>query len=128
MVAAGDLFELHVESDPTGLSTIRGFVRAIARSIDADAERSDDIQLIVSEICSEILEAGGSELHIAVRRTDGTLDVSVDGVGATVSMDGQDKTFRRELLQTLSPDTAWGAAGARFTVTVSGADRLELDG
>ena len=115
---ADDVFELHVGGDPTGLSTIRVFVRAIARTLDADAERIDDVQLIVSEICSELLEAGGRELHVAVRRANGTLDVSVDGVGASVSMDGEDKAFRRELLETLSPDTAWGPEGARFRVMV----------
>lgn len=118
MGEADEVFELHVGGDPTGLSTIRVFVRAVARSVDADAERVDDVQLIVSEICSELLEAGGRELHIAVRRADGTLDVSVDGVGASVSMDGEAKAFRRELLQTLSPDTAWGPAGARFRLRV----------
>ncbi len=121
MGGSHELFELHVEGDPTGLSTIRVFVRAIARSVDADAERVDDLQLIVSEICSELLEAGGRELDVAVRRDDGALDVSVDGVGASVSMGGQDKTFRRELLRTLSPDVAWGAAGARFRVSVRAA-------
>jgi anti-sigma regulatory factor (Ser/Thr protein kinase) len=116
-------FELHVEGDPTGLSTIRVFVRAIARSVDADAERVDDLQLIVSEICSELLEAGGRELHVAVRRDEATLDVSVDGVGvgAAVSMEGEDKAFRRELLRSLAPDTAWGGAGARFRLTVPAA-------
>ena len=121
MAGSDELFELHVEGDPTGLSTIRVFVRAIARSIDADAERVDDLQLIVSEICSELLESGGRELHVAVRRHDGSLDVSVDGVGAAVSMEGEDKAFRRELLRTLSPDTEWGTAGARFRVTVPAA-------
>jgi anti-sigma regulatory factor (Ser/Thr protein kinase) len=121
-VGDAEVFELHVGGDPTGLSTIRVFVRAIARTLDADAERIDDVQLIVSEICSELLEAGGRELHVAVRRANGTLDVSVDGVGASVSMDGEDKAFRRELLQTLSPETAWGPEGARFRVTVPAAN------
>jgi anti-sigma regulatory factor (Ser/Thr protein kinase) len=116
-----ELFELHVEGDPTGLSTIRVFVRAIARSVDADAERVDDLQLIVSEICSELLEAGGRELNVAVRRDDSTLDVSVEGVDAVVAMEGEDKAFRRELLRSLAPHTEWGPAGARFRVTVPAA-------
>jgi hypothetical protein len=121
VAGSDDLFELHVEGDPTGLSTIRVFVRAIARSVDADAERVDDLQLIVSEICSELLEAGGRELNVTVRRDDATLDVSVEGVHAAVSMDGEDKAFRRELLRSLAPDTEWGPAGARFRVTVPAA-------
>jgi anti-sigma regulatory factor (Ser/Thr protein kinase) len=121
---ADELFELHVGGDPAGLSTIRVFVRAVARSVDADAERVDDVQLIVSEVCSELLEAGSSELHIAFRRGESALDVSVDGVGATVSMDGEDKAFRRELLRTLSPDTVWGPAGARFRVSVPATDSV----
>jgi anti-sigma regulatory factor (Ser/Thr protein kinase) len=124
VAAVGDLFELHVEGDPTGLSTIRVFLGVIARSMGADPERVDDLQLIVSEICSELLEAGGSELHVAVRRVDGTVDVSVDGVGAEVSVE-EGKTFRRELLETLSPDTAWGAAGARFIARVPSANGAE---
>jgi anti-sigma regulatory factor (Ser/Thr protein kinase) len=125
VAAVGDLFELHVEGDPTGLSTIRVFVGAIARSMGADPERVDDLQLIVSEICSELLEAGGSELHVAVRRVDGSVDVSVDGVGAEVPMEEEGKTVRRELLETLSPDTAWGVAGARFSARVPSANGAE---
>jgi anti-sigma regulatory factor (Ser/Thr protein kinase) len=121
VAGSDELFELHVEGDPTGLSTIRVFVRAIARSVDADAERVDDLQLIVSEICSELLEAGGRELDVAVRRDDSTLDVSVEGVDAVVAMEGEDKAFRRELLRSLAPDTEWGASGARFHVTVPAA-------
>jgi anti-sigma regulatory factor (Ser/Thr protein kinase) len=111
-----DLFELHVGADPAGLSTVRVFVRAIARSTGADPERTDDLELIVSEICSELLEAGGRALHLAVRRGDGTLEVSVGGQGASVPTDGEENAFRRDLLRTLAPDTTWEAAGARFTV------------
>jgi anti-sigma regulatory factor (Ser/Thr protein kinase) len=113
-----DLFELHVEADPRGLSTVRVFVRAIARSVDADPERTDDLELIVSEICSALLEGGGRSWHLAVRRDDGTLDVSVDGDGAIVSLDGEDKAFRRDLLEQLAPETSWETAAARFTVHV----------
>jgi hypothetical protein len=114
-------YELHVEGDPTGLSTIRVFVRAVARSIDADAERVDDLQLIVSEVCSELLESGGRELNVSVLPAGDSLDVSVDAAGAQVSMEGDDKAFRRELLRSLSPATEWGTSGARFRVTVPAA-------
>jgi anti-sigma regulatory factor (Ser/Thr protein kinase) len=111
-------YELHVEGDPTGLSTIRVFVRAVARSIDADAERVDDLQLIVSEVCSELLESGGRELYVSVLPVGSSLDVAIDAEGASVSMEGDDKAFRRELLRSLSPETEWGPSGARFRVTV----------
>ena len=116
MEPADDLFELHVEADPRGLSTVRVFVRALARSVDADPERTDDLELLVSEICSELLEGGGSAWHLTIRRSDGTLDVSVDGDGANVSIDGEEKAFRRDLLRQLSPDAAWSEGGARFTL------------
>lgn len=116
MDAGADLFELHVEADPRGLSTVRVFVRALARSVDAGPERTDDLELLVSEVCSELVEGGGSSWHLTIRRSDGTLDVAVDGEGANVSIDGEEKAFRRDLLSQLSPDAAWSAAGARFTL------------
>jgi anti-sigma regulatory factor (Ser/Thr protein kinase) len=119
-----DRYELHVEADPTGLSTIRVFVRAVARSVDADAERVDDLQLIVSEICSELLESGGRDLHLSVLPDEGSLDVSIGAAGAQVSIEGEDKAFRRELLRSLSPGTAWSSAGARFRITVPAADAV----
>jgi hypothetical protein len=121
-VAAEDRYELHVDGDPGALPAIRMFVRAVARSIDADAERVDDAQLIVSEICSELLESGGSELHVTVRTSPEALDVSVDGAGAAVTADAEDNAFRRELLKSLSPDTEWGASGATFRVTMPSPD------
>jgi anti-sigma regulatory factor (Ser/Thr protein kinase) len=124
-VAEENRYELHVDGDPGALPAIRMFVRAVARSIDADAERVDDVQLIVSEICSELLESGGRELHVAVETDRDSLDVSVDGMGADVSADAEDNGFRRELLRSLSPGTEWSDSGARFRVTMPAASDHE---
>ena len=114
-------YELHVDADPSALPAIRMFVRAVARSIDADAERVDDVQLIVSEISSELLESGGRELHVTVETGVDALDVAIDGAGAIVTPDAEDNGFRWELLRSLSPDAAWSESGARFRVTMPAA-------
>jgi anti-sigma regulatory factor (Ser/Thr protein kinase) len=121
VAAAEDRFELHVDGDPDALPAIRMFVRAVARSIDADAERVDDVQLIVSEICSELLESGGRELHVTVETAPAALDVAVDGAGAVITADAAENGFRRELLKSLSPDTEWSDSGARFRVMMPAA-------
>ena len=117
-MAGEDRYELHANGDPESLPAVRMFVRAVARSIDADAERIDDLQLIVSEICSELLESGGRELHVTVEPDGTALDVAVDATGAEIETDDAEDGFRRELLRSLSPGTEWGASGARFRVEV----------
>jgi hypothetical protein len=121
-VAAEDRYELHVDGDPERLPAIRMFARAVARSIDADAERVDDLQLIVSEICGELLESGGRELHVTVETTTDALDVAVDGAGALILADAEDNGFRRELLGSLAPGTRWNDSGARFRVPIPAAN------
>jgi Histidine kinase-like ATPase domain len=113
----GERYELHVDGDPDGLPAIRVFVRAVARSVDFDAERVDDVQLIVSEICGELLESGARELDVTVESHGASLEVSIEGAGATIAGSSANG-FRRELLASLAPDTAWAASGARFRVTM----------
>ena len=122
MARSDNRYELHVDGDAGALPAIRMFVRAVARSIDADAERVDDVQLIVSEICSELLESGGRELHVTVETAPTALDVAVDGAGASVATDVEDNGFRRELLGSLSPHTEWSESGARFRVRMPAAN------
>ena len=114
-------YALSVPADPSGLSTVRVFLRAIARSLDAAAERSDDLELIVSEVCASLVEGGSRHLDIEVR------SVGEDGLSVAVNADGvrspaEDNSIRGDLLGTLAPDLTWADHGARFTVSVASDD------
>jgi anti-sigma regulatory factor (Ser/Thr protein kinase) len=110
-------YALSVPADPSGLSTVRVFLRAIARSFDAAPERSDDLELIVSEVCAALVEGGSRHLDIEVRAAGEGLSVSVDADGAPSP--AADNAIRGDLLGTLAPDLTWVDHGARFTVSVA---------
>jgi anti-sigma regulatory factor (Ser/Thr protein kinase) len=114
-------YALSVPADPAGLSTVRVFLRAVARSFDPSAERSDDLELIVSEVCASLVESGSRHLDIDVR------SLGEEGLSVSVGADGvpspaEDNSIRGDLLGTLAPDLTWGDHGARFTVSVASDD------
>jgi anti-sigma regulatory factor (Ser/Thr protein kinase) len=115
-----DPYALSVPADPAGLSTVRVFLRAIARSIDAEPERGDDLELIVSEICAALVEGGSRHLDIEVRVDGSALSVAVDADGAPSAP--EDNAIRGDLLGTLAPDLSWVDHGARFTAPVATGD------
>jgi anti-sigma regulatory factor (Ser/Thr protein kinase) len=118
--AEQDPYALSVPADPSGLSTVRVFLRAIARSIDAAPERSDDLELIVSEVCAALVEGGSRHLDIEVRADGTDLSVAVDADGAPSA--SEDNAIRGDLLGTLAPDLTWVDHGARFTASVAADD------
>jgi anti-sigma regulatory factor (Ser/Thr protein kinase) len=109
-------YELSVPADASGLSTVRVFLRSIARTLDAAPERSDDLELVVSEVCAALVEGGSRSLHIEVRPDDSALAVSVQADAAPSTP--EDNAIRGDLLGTLAPDLTWFDHGARFTVAV----------
>jgi anti-sigma regulatory factor (Ser/Thr protein kinase) len=109
-------YALSVPADASGLSTVRVFLRAIARSVDAPAERSDDLELVVSEVCAALVEGGSGHLEIEVRAAGEALTVWVHADG--VPSAPEDNAIRSDLLGTLAPDLTWVDHGARFTVSV----------
>ena len=120
MVRAGqEPYALSVPADASGLSTVRVFLRSIARSIDAAVERSEDLELAVSEVCAALVEGGSRLLEIEVQPDGGSFAVSVEA-DATPSPP-EDNGIRGDLLAALAPDLRWLDHGARFTVAV-GAD------
>jgi anti-sigma regulatory factor (Ser/Thr protein kinase) len=118
--AEQDTYALSVPADPAGLSTVRVFLRAIARTIDAEPERGDDLELIVSEICAAMVEGGSRRLDIEVCVDDSAVSVAVDADGAPSSP--EDNGIRGDLLGTLAPDLTWVDHGARFTASVASGD------
>ena len=114
------LYALSVPADASGLSTVRVFLRAIARSLDATPERSDDLELIVSEICAALVEGGSRHLDIEVRVDASALSVAVDADGTPSAP--EDNGIRGDLLGTLAPDLTWVDHGARFTASVASGD------
>ena len=120
MVRAGqEPYALSVPADASGLSTVRVFLRSIARSIDAAVERSEDLELAVSEVCAALVEGGSRHLDSEVRADGTDLSVAVDADG--VPSAPEDNGIRGDLLAALAPDLRWLDHGARFTVAV-GAD------
>jgi len=113
------LYALSVPADASGLSTVRVFLRAIARSLDATPERSDDLELVVSEVCAALVEGGSRTLGIEVVPDGTTFSVAVEADAAPSSP--EDNAIRGDLLGTLAPDLSWLDHGARFTLSdVSG--------
>jgi len=117
---AQEPYALSVPADPAGLSTVRVFLRAIARTIDAEPERGDDLELIVSEICAALVEGGSGHLDIEVRVDGSAVSVAVDADGAPSAP--EDNGIRGDLLGTLAPDLTWVDHGARFTAPVASGD------
>ena len=117
--AEQDPYSLSVPADGSGLSTVRVFLRSIARSLDAPAERAEDLELAVSEVCAALVEGGSRSLEIEVRPDADAFTVSVEA-DAAPSAPG-DNGIRGDLLAALAPDLTWLDHGARFTVAV-GAD------
>ena len=109
-------YELSVPADPAGLSTVRAFLRAVARSIDSEPERSDDLELIVSEVGAALVEGASTRLRIEVRADAAVVEVAVDGDAPPSAPD--DNPIRRDLLATLAPDTTWTDQGARFSLSL----------
>jgi anti-sigma regulatory factor (Ser/Thr protein kinase) len=114
--AAQDPYTLSVPADASGLSTIRVFLRSIARSLDATPERSDDLELAVSEVCAALVEGGSRTIQIDVRPNGSVFEVAVEADAAPSSPD--DNAIRGDLLGTLAPDLTWLDHGARFSLTV----------
>jgi hypothetical protein len=114
------LYALSVPADASGLSMVRVFLRAIARSLDATPERSDDLELVVSEVCAALVEGGSRTLEIEVV-PDGTMfSVAVEADAAPSSP--EDNAIRGDLLGTLAPDLSWLDHGARFTLSDASGD------
>jgi hypothetical protein len=111
-----DPYALSVPADASGLSTVRVFLRAVARSLEAAPERGDDLELIVSEVCAALVEGGSRHLDIDVKPDGTALSVAVDADAAPSSPD--DNGIRSDLLGTLAPDLRWVDHGARFTLSV----------
>ncbi len=109
-------YELSVPADPAGLSTVRAFLRAVARSIDSEPERSDDLELIVSEVGAALVEGASTRLRIEVRADAAVFEVAIDGDAPPSAPD--DNPIRRDLLATLAPDTTWTDQGARFSLSL----------
>jgi anti-sigma regulatory factor (Ser/Thr protein kinase) len=110
-------YRLSVPADASGLSTVRVFLRSIARSLEAAPERSDDLELVVSEVCAALVEGGSRSLQIEVMPDDTVFTVAVEADAAPSPP--HDNEIRGDLLGTLAPDLTWLDHGARFTVAVA---------
>jgi hypothetical protein len=122
-VIDADPYELQVPADPSGLSTVRVFLRAVARSVDATPERTDDLELVVSEISAAVVEGGGRWVTVTVRPEPARLGVDVRGDAAPPAP--EDNPIRVDLLASLAPDTTWADHGARFSLSLDMPDAGE---
>ena len=112
---AQDPYALSVPADPAGLSTVRVFLRAVARTIDAEPERCDDLELIVSEVGAALVEGAATAANRGPGRR-GRVRVAVDADGPPSAP--EDNGIRGDLLGTLAPDTTWTDHGARFSLSL----------
>jgi anti-sigma regulatory factor (Ser/Thr protein kinase) len=79
--AAAERFALELPPDPAYLATARLFASTVARQLEVDEERIEDLKLAVSEACTVGMTSGDSPLRLAATHQDGRLffEVTVRG-------------------------------------------------
>jgi anti-sigma regulatory factor (Ser/Thr protein kinase) len=105
-------WELTVPPDARSASTLRSFVSAVGRTLALDAERVEDLKLILTEVCDAAAEAGSLEnLSVAVNEGTGDRVASVRCAGAGPPPGGGTTEFRSRLLRSLAEDLDWSGDG-----------------
>jgi anti-sigma regulatory factor (Ser/Thr protein kinase) len=105
-------WELAVPPDARFASTLRSFIAAVGRALTLDAERVEDLKLILTEVCDASAEARGTErLTVAVHAGTGERSASVRCVGAGPPPAGGAGEFRSRLLRSLADDLDWSGDG-----------------
>lgn len=95
---------IRVPATPDALSLVRLFASAIGRQADLAEEDVEDLQLVVTEVCSAAIEAstGDDSLTVEVRWGAGAHDVEVHvAASARFSTGDPGSSDRARLLQAL---------------------------
>ena len=117
-------FELELPSRPEFLGTARTFVGSLARRLEVDDEVTADLELVVSEACSDALEAG-MPMRVRASTEAGSFDVEVTVPDETVaiprgagSLDGAE-AVRAHVIRSLFPDATFETSSSGRTLRVS---------
>lgn len=131
VTAAGE-FSLDLPPEPIHLGTARTFASQIASHFGCRGDAAMDLELAVSEACSESIEEPskgngrpGIRLHAAPE--GGRLRFQIEGPGSFAGsrIEGLPGFSRLELIRSLFPDATVSPAGAgtfavRFSVALGG--------
>lgn len=75
--AAAERFALELPPEPAYLATARLFASTVARQLEVDEDRIEDLKLAVSEACTAGMRTGGKQLRLEATHQDGRLTFEV---------------------------------------------------
>jgi len=112
---------LEIPSDTAHILTARLFAGGVARSLELDDEITDALRLTLTEICSEAIERrSGGRITIEMVADADRLRVAVTATGllaGEATNAAADATYRRTLIEALSPDVSFVEAPGHSIVT-----------
>ena len=105
-----DGYVFQTAATPAELSTVRIFARSVARSLALEEGPAQDLELLTSELCAEMIEAGASAITLRIEPQPELLRLTLEAKDVTV--DPTVASERRDLLGSLAPGLRWHASGA----------------
>jgi hypothetical protein len=115
---------LAVPAEPERVAAIRGFLATVAAHYGVDADRIEDLQVAVTEICAAVGSVPGGRITVETALVGTGLEVTVSGAPPfEAGPDGDALTYRRQLIDALIPQARFTPSGdamyVRFTVPLS---------
>ncbi len=108
------LYSFSSPADVHELANVRLFVRSVARSLGIESEPAADLELLASELCAELIEAGATTVSVRIDPTPEGIGLVVQAPDAELDIDTM--SDRRVLLGSLAPDLRWNPLGATCVV------------
>jgi anti-sigma regulatory factor (Ser/Thr protein kinase) len=105
-----DGYVFQTAATPAELSTVRIFARSVARSLALDEDAAQDLELLTSELCAEMIESGATAITLRIWPQPALLRLTIEAEDVTV--DPAVASERRDLLDSLAPGLRWHTSGA----------------
>ncbi|MGH2661531.1 MAG: ATP-binding protein [Actinomycetota bacterium] len=80
--AAAERFALELPADPAYLATARLFASTLARQLEVDEERIEDLKLAISEACAAGIRSGAGPVELSAIHRDWRLSFEVNVRGS----------------------------------------------
>lgn len=105
-----DGYVFRIAPAPDDLATVRIFARSVARALTLGEGPSEDLELVASELCAEVIESGASAITLRIDPLPESLAVTIDAEDATLDLRATND--RRDLLGSMAPSLRWNPVGA----------------
>ena len=116
---------IRIPAGTAHVASVRAFVGAVGRSTGCSEEAVDDLRLVATEACAQVIEEGAPPDGVEVRSLleDGRLVLEIEPCGrfdrAPEGLDGvSERSTRRTLIEGLYPDAEFGDRILRVVVPV----------